>query len=191
MTLVAFYGRIRLIDTASAKIIYDFKAHTRWINVVRIGITPESNQVRILTGGGRTDNSVNVFNFRRNDTSSRLFWCNRLTHRSGISDIAISPNRSMFAAAGGDRKVYVYTFEKCEKLHALRSHLALRSLDFSPCGKYILSSSRHVQLWDVITPADLMSLFSHPSVVLVVKFAYERSDMFASCSSKTLQVHQI
>ncbi|EDX83921.1 hypothetical protein S7335_1618 [Synechococcus sp. PCC 7335] len=104
---------------------------------------------------------------------------------SGIHTVAVSPDGSLFAAAGTSGVIQLWQMSNGEEYGCCRGHDAwIWSIAFSPDGQWLASGSadQTVKIWDVHTGCCMLTLKGHTNWVRSVVFSPD-SKIVASGSS--------
>ncbi|KZT03785.1 WD40 repeat-like protein [Laetiporus sulphureus 93-53] len=114
-----------------------------------IVFTPDGNSVLSPVG-----NRVSVFDLVNN--KSRTF---PFENRKNIAAIALSPDSNVLISVDEDGRALLVNFRRGVVLHHFNFHNPVKSIKFSPDGKYIaVSHDSHVQVWR--TPNHLIREFA-------------------------------
>ncbi|WP_159090696.1 WD40 repeat domain-containing protein [Aquimarina aquimarini] len=100
----------------------------------------------------------------------------------------ISSKASLLAASGNDKKLKLINTNSNQELKQLNIGSKGRVLNFSPCGKMIISGYMTLVLWDLNSFKRLFSLKGHKHMVNGVQFSPD-SKMIASVSGASYTPH--
>ncbi|HKU75800.1 MAG TPA: caspase family protein [Pyrinomonadaceae bacterium] len=95
-------------------------------------------------------------------------------HRGAVNDVSYSPNGSLIATAGDDRKIKLWDATSRKLLNDLEGHSGeVSAIDFSPDGRLLVSAGENneVFLWDVQSGRLIRGFRGHGSGVNSVAFS--------------------
>ena len=112
-------------------------------------------------------------------------------HGSRVKCIAVSPAETAFVSCSNEDSIVTYFDTKSkQELGIFSGHTDTVIYScFSPCGKYIATTSRdnHLILWDVVTMKRLLS-FEHAKVVICCALSKDSKFIATGCQDKACRV---
>ncbi|MEM9767628.1 MAG: WD40 repeat domain-containing protein [Cyanobacteria bacterium P01_D01_bin.71] len=109
----------------------------------------------------------------------------------GIHAVAVSPDGSLFAAAGTSGVIQLWQMASGEEYGSCRGHEAwIWSIAFSPDGQWLVSGSadQTVKIWDVHTGCCLQTLQGHTNWVRSVGFSLDGKIVASGSSDQTVKL---
>ena len=110
---------------------------------------------------------------------------------SGIHAVAVSPDGSLFAAAGTSGVIQLWQMANGEEYGCCRGHDAwIWSIAFSPDGQWLASGSadQTVKIWDVHTGCCMQTLKGHTNWVRSVVFSPDGKIVASGSSDQTVNL---
>lgn len=108
-----------------------------------------------------------------NPVVGKVRW-HKHAHKSGVWDLAFSPNGQKIASAGQDEQVIVRDARTGDVLQTIKGHSsAVRQLAFSPDGTQLATASNDhtLKLWDLTRPQETHPLPGHEASVYSVAYS--------------------
>ncbi|MEO0374983.1 MAG: NB-ARC domain-containing protein, partial [Cyanobacteria bacterium P01_A01_bin.17] len=113
---------------------------------------------------------------------------------SGIHSVAVSPDGSLFAAAGTSGVIQLWQLTSGEEYGCCRGHDGwIWSIAFSPDGQWLASGSadQTVKIWDVHTGCCMQTLKGHTNWVRSVVFSPDGKIVASGSSDQTVKLWDI
>lgn len=112
-------------------------------------------------------------------------------HKNSIAAISFSPDGSRFATVSNDGIIKIWNTETGEEAAPPIEEKGVRSIAFSPDGKYIASGSKRISLWDLATGKRLDSeMKGHSGSIAFLMFSPD-GDRIISSDSRTVGVWDV
>jgi WD40 repeat protein len=170
---------IRIWDWPSGQLRHRLRGEDAFYDAV----FTSKNRLFSCDGGGR----LHCFDA---DSGRRLDCWN--SHEDPIYALALYPNGSLLAAAGGehDPVVRLWSLPQPRMVRTLKGHThAIYGLAFSSDGRFLASASADgtVRLWDPIE-GRLLKTFTHPNYVYRCRFAPGHPLLATACHDKCLRL---
>lgn len=109
--------------------------------------------------------------------------------------VALSPDGSLLAVIGPGHVVQIYRMGNDKEPVTLghHHHNAVRSLSFSPDGRYLASASadRTVKLWDVTAGQEYMTLHGHTDLVNSTAFSPDGTLLATASDDQTVRLCEV
>ncbi|MBC7382525.1 MAG: WD40 repeat domain-containing protein [Bacteroidia bacterium] len=140
-------GNLHVIDLGNNKEVRNIELHK--LGIFDIKLLGEN----IITSGG--DGFIGVLN-RVDFKLVKLFKASEKSARV----IALHPDQQSFAVGFSDHIIRIYNAQNYMLLQELQDHTnSVFALSYSPCGRYLLSGGRDVNLkrWDVLNEYKLIN----------------------------------
>jgi WD40 repeat protein len=160
----AFGDRIRIWDTATGAQKGAFGEH--WGEVMALAVSADGK--RLFAGGRGPGDSVRVW-----DLASGAVVISAATGRQGVNGLALSPDGLVFATAGEDGVVSLWTMDGILKpAETALTGPAATCVAFSPDGELLACGDRdgNVQVWEVGTDKQPLVIKAHSHEVQSLAF---------------------
>jgi len=112
-------------------------------------------------------------------------------HTSPFFSVVFSPDGTRIAAAGFDKKVWIWDAEKGVTVHLLEGHRSsVNSLSFSPDGSLLVTASddQTIKVWDPVGGEELFTHKGHGDEVLGVVFDQDGKKIVSASRDKTVKL---
>ncbi|WP_238178367.1 WD40 repeat domain-containing serine/threonine-protein kinase [Calothrix sp. 336/3] len=100
-------------------------------------------------------------------------------------------NNLILASGHDDATIQLWNFQTKELINTLRGHSqAVKSLEFSPDGKYLASASddKTIKLWDIHTNQEIYTFLGHSHCVKSVAFSPDSKILASGSWDKTIKL---
>lgn len=115
-------------------------------------------------------------------------------HSSGITSLAISPNRQILASGSEDATIQLWSLVTGEQIRTLAGHSSgICSVAISPDGRILASGSsdKTVKLWQLDTGAEMLTAQGHLGAVKCMAFSPDGDILASGSSDKTIRFWDI
>ena len=109
-----------------------------------------------LIAGADADNTIKLWNLNNTAVPQAILS----GHIGTVKSIAFSPNGELLASAGLDGRVILWDVHSATKINALE--VSALTVAISPDGHYLVTASRHLQLWDIRNPKEVTEVETIP-----------------------------
>ncbi|ETO32388.1 G-protein beta WD-40 repeats containing protein, partial [Reticulomyxa filosa] len=103
---------------------------------------------------------------------------NKFERKEAITHVQFSPDGQQIVAALNEA-IEFWNLQTCELIQ--RTAINARKIKFSPDGRYVLSISKTISIWDAKSGKKIKTLMGHSDVIMDVQFLSD-SDTIVSCS---------
>ncbi len=127
--------------------------------VTALALTPDGSNV--ISGGG---DGIRLWDTRKGELAGEFDG-----HEDTISALSVSSNGQLFASAADDDKVFLWSINDNQPLHAFVCR-APGAVSFDPEGEKLAAGGAGISLWDVSTGVDMLGSFGHRLSARAVRF---------------------
>ncbi len=171
---------VRLFDLARMQCVRAFEGHTD--KVVLAGFSGDESRIISYS----QDRTLRVWDVK---SGKEIRAVKPYAGNYQVLAIALNANGTVAAAAGDDKKIYVYSVETGEKYAELSGHTdTVSSLSISADGKTLLSGSwdRSLRVWDLTKMRAIGTMEGHRDDVLSVCLSADGKSALSGSFDKTM-----
>ena len=184
---VGGYQEVRLIDTASGKLIARLPGHA---DAVRsIAFSPDGKMLAAAGGPPQRGGEIKIWDLQSHQLLKTLSG-----HKDCIYSVAWSPDGRLLASGSYDKAVKLWDASTGKELRTLQDHIdAVFAVVFSPDDKHLASASqdRTVKFWDVASGRRLYTLSDASDGLTSLAFSPKGDQVAAAGYDKTIYVWQL
>jgi WD40 repeat protein len=166
-------GREHLLEPGSGKQLH-------------VGEVPKRRPRRVVG----PDGTAATFRGRR----VRLLRDGKVTMLTGFRDdvtgVAFSPTGDLLVAASKDKTARIFDVATGEPLRKLQHNSAVRDAQFSPDGRWVVTSTVRANIWDTQDWTNLIRLKGHDGPVTAVAFSPDDRTVFTGGADGTVRTYR-
>lgn len=171
---------VRLFDLAQMKCVRSFEGHTD--KVVLAGFSGDESRIISYS----QDRTVRIWDVK---SGKEIRAVKPYTGNYEVLAIALNANGTIAAAAGDDKKIYIYGVDTGEAYAELTGHTdTVSALSISADGKTLLSGSwdRSLRVWDLTSMRTVRTLTGHGDDVLSVCLSADGKSALSGSYDRTM-----
>jgi WD40 repeat protein len=110
--------------------------------------------------------------------------------RDDVTGVAFSPTGDLLVAASKDKTARIFEVATGEPLRKLQHNNAVRDAQFSPDGRWVLTSTVRANIWDTQDWTNLIRLKGHDGPVTAVAFSPDDRTVFTGGADGTVRTYR-
>jgi WD40 repeat protein len=110
--------------------------------------------------------------------------------RDDVTGVAFSPDGDFLVAASKDKAARIFDVATGELLRKLQHNGAVRDAQFSPDGRWVVTSTVRANIWDAQDWTNLMRLKGHDGPVTAVAFSRDGRTVFTGGADGTVRTYR-